>query len=218
MTTSSSSSAAEAFPEINALLEHNKQWAKGVAEKDPKFFPKSTKGQAPEFLWIGCADSRVPESVIMSCNPGEVFVHRNIANQYQLEDDSANSLLDYGVMTVGVKHVMVVGHSACGGCIAAYHAPAPTPAEPPHNALTRFLDPLVKLRHSLPEGSSVDDLIEANVKLSVANLAKSEIMKSAWAQAKAGEKKEVFIHGWVYDLGTGTLRDLGISQGPNGPL
>lgn len=74
--------------------------------------------------------------------------------------------------------VMVVGHSACGGCIAAYHAPAPTPAEPPHNALTRFLDPLVKLRHSLPEGSSVDDLIEANVKLSVANLAKSEVSES----------------------------------------
>lgn len=206
------------FPEINGLLENNQKWAKGVCDSEPEFFPRQTKGQAPGFLWIGCADSRVPESVVMNCKPGEVFVHRNIANQFQLEDDSANSLLDYGVMTVGVKHVMVVGHSACGGCIAAYHAPAPNPSEPPHNSLTRFLDPLVKLRHGLPEGSSVDDLIEANVKLGVENLAKSDIMKAAWAEAKEGKRKEVFIHGWVFDLATGLLRDLGVSRGPNGPV
>lgn len=203
------------FPEIQALFDANKTWSEGVAEKEPSFFPTTVKGQAPTYLWIGCADSRVPESVIMGRKPGEVFVHRNIANQFQLDDDSANSLLDYAVMTVGVTHVIIAGHTACGGCIAAYHAPPPSPAAPPHNSLTRFLDPIVNLRHNLPEGASVDDLIEQNVRLGVSNLVKSPIMQQIWALNKSGEKpNKVYVHGWVYDLGTGRLKDLGITHGP----
>lgn len=202
------------FPELEAVIGQNKSWAKKTCDDEPEFFNTLAKGQKPGILWIGCADSRVPESVVMGCKPGEVFVHRNIANQYQPDDDSANSLLDYGVMTVGVKHVIITGHTGCGGCIAAYNAPDPSKVAPPHNALTRFLDPIVHLKHSMPKGSTVDDLIKENVRVGIENLAKSEIIQTAWKRAKAGQMKDVYIHGWVFNLATGHIEDLGISQGP----
>jgi len=199
------------FPELQALLESNRQWAEAVTEKEPEFLVNSAKGQKPKFLWFGCSDSRVPESVIMAQKPGEVFVHRNIANQFHPDDDSANAVLQFAVDTVGVTHVIVKGHSSCGGCVAAHGAPPPSARG--DTPLARFLTPLIELRHSMKE-CAVDELIEANVKRGVQNIADSAVMQAAWAKHAKGEMRPVYIHGWVYDLASGRLRDLDISQGP----
>ncbi|RSH88929.1 hypothetical protein EHS25_002591 [Saitozyma podzolica] len=199
------------FPEIQALFESNKLWAEKVKETDPELFPTQSKGQAPKILWIGCADSRVPESVIMARKPGEIFVMRNVANQFQAGDDSANALLEYAVGPVGVEHVIVAGHTGCGGCIAAHASPLPT--ETSSSPLMRFLDPVIRLRHSLGERADVDELIVANVKRNVQNVINSPAMKDAWARAAKGERPPVHIHGWLYNLSTGQLEDLDVSVG-----
>ncbi|WOO80668.1 Carbonic anhydrase 2 [Vanrija pseudolonga] len=196
-----------AHPELSPYLSGNAQWAGQTNAADPTFLPQLATGQAPTVLWIGCADSRVPESVIMQRKPGDVFVHRNIANQFQSEDDSANAVLNYGVLHLGATHVAIVGHTACGGCNAAYAAPKEGAA--PGNSLGRFLAPLVKLRHSLPAGATADDLIKANVREGVKNAVASDTIQTAWAQGK-----QVYVHGWLYDLKTGLIQDLHYSQGP----
>ncbi|KAL7421983.1 hypothetical protein Q5752_003755 [Cryptotrichosporon argae] len=208
----SANAPAPAFPDLHAFLETNRQWAANTKEVQPDLLPRLAKAQTPSVLWLGCADSRVPESVIMARQPGDVFVH--VTSQFQLEDDSANAVLNYGVGTVGVTHVVVVGHTACGGCVAAYDMAVPD-ASAPSSHLSRFLTPLIKLRHSLPEGATTDDLIRENVKLSVENIAKSETMQEIWAKAKRGEHKAVYVHGWVFDIASGLLNDLEVSKGPN---
>ncbi|KAL1411624.1 hypothetical protein Q8F55_002588 [Vanrija albida] len=192
--------AMSLHPELSPYLSGNAQWATSTNAADPTFLPQLATGQAPTVLWIGCADSRVPESVIMQRKPGDVFVH------FQSEDDSANAVLNYGVLHLGATHVAIVGHTACGGCNAAFAAPKEGAA---HNSLGRFLAPLVKLRHSLPAGATADDLVRANVREGVKNAVASETIQQAWAQGK-----QVFVHGWLYDLKTGLIQDLQYSQGP----
>lgn len=204
------SSRVAEFPYLQELMECNRKWAeKGELVE---VFETGKKGQWPKTLWIGCADSRVPESVILGQQPGQIFVHRNIANQFQPEDDSANALLDYGVLTVGVEHVIVCGHTGCGGCVAAHGSPLLKGV--PGDHLTRFLAPLINLRHSLGESASVDDLIVANVKEAVKAVAATEVMQKSYKLAKDGSGKKVHIHGWVYDVGTGRIRDLGVTVSP----
>ncbi|OBZ74408.1 Carbonic anhydrase 2 [Grifola frondosa] len=186
------------------LLANNDQWAEDVQRAEPGFFQQCAKGQAPKVLWIGCADSRVPESVLTACKPGEIFVHRNIANQFHPSDDSALAVLTYAVDHVGVSHVIVVGHTNCGGA-AACHAAANDPAAAaPDGPLGRWLGPLT----DLAKGRDLTELVEANVRAQVANLANAETLKSAWERGK-----DVQVHGWVYEIETGRLRDLGISVG-----
>ncbi|KAK8864604.1 hypothetical protein IAR55_001854 [Kwoniella newhampshirensis] len=209
--------AAQKFKEIRAVLEGNRWWARKVSEDDDSFYSEQVKGQAPNFLWIGCADSRVPEVTIMARKPGEVFVQRNVANQFKPEDDSSQALLDYAVMNVGVTHVMVVGHTGCGGCIAAFDQPAPKShdhTEPTTTPLVRYLDPIIRLKHSLPAGSDVNDLIRENVKMSVRNVIASPTIQGAWAKARKGEFRNVYVHGWLYDLSTGYIIDLNVTEGP----
>ncbi|GFZ46790.1 hypothetical protein JCM24511_04010 [Saitozyma sp. JCM 24511] len=177
------------FPEIQALFESNKLWAEKVKETDPELFPTQSKGQAPKILWIGCADSRVPESVIMARKPGEIFV----------------------MPPLTPRPVIVAGHTGCGGCIAAHASPLPT--ETSSSPLMRFLDPVIRLRHSLGEKADVDELIVANVKRNVQNVIDSPAMKDAWARAAKGERPPVHIHGWLYNLSTGQLEDLDVSVG-----
>ncbi|KAK4688511.1 carbonic anhydrase, partial [Tremellales sp. Uapishka_1] len=177
------------FPVLQPYLSSNAQWAEHVAKGDPSFFSTSAKGQAPPILWIGCADSRVPESVVLARKPGEVFVHiRAPSSSFSVTLTSANAVLSYAVMQLGVTHIVVVGHTSCGGCLAAWSSQPPTassthtqpdescatPASESSTPLSRFLDPLVRLRHALPEESSFDDLIEENVKMSVKNAIKSD--------------------------------------------
>ncbi|KAF9644965.1 carbonic anhydrase [Thelephora ganbajun] len=197
------------------LLKANAEWARGVVEADPNFFKESAKKQSPKVLWIGCSDSRVPASVITGSKPGDIFVHRNIANQVHLSDDNALSVVDYAVGHLGVKHVVVVGHSNCGGAAACVKAAsAPPPDGPPNTPLLRWLEPLTNLARSLsvnllPSTEAISLLVTENVKQQVQNVIETETIKEAWARGE-----DVRIHGWVYDLSTGILSDLGITRGP----
>jgi carbonic anhydrase len=206
-------SVPNAHVPVLRLLSANSQWSADVQQSLPDFFENCAKGQSPKVLWIGCADSRVPESVITAAKPGDIFVHRNIANQFHPEDDSALSVLAYAVDFLGVEHVVVVGHTECGGAAACYNAAKAGDLSPPTTPLARWLLPLIKLTSTLDVSDK--DLTEAlpiivteNVKKQVENISQTVTMKNAWA-----EKKNVWVHGLVYEIGTGRLRDLDVSRG-----
>ncbi|KAG2119407.1 carbonic anhydrase [Suillus clintonianus] len=165
--------------------------------------------QKPKVLWIGCSDSRVPASVVTASMPGTIFAHTNIANQFHIFDDNAHSVLGYAVKEVGVEHVVLVGHSVCGGAKAAIAAAA-HPDLPSPDPLTRWLTPLTQLVRTLDlselsESEAVDKVVEANIVKQVDNICKSEPIVTAWANPGA---KKVSVHGWVYDLATGRIREL----------
>ncbi|KAJ7724439.1 carbonic anhydrase [Mycena maculata] len=217
-------------PALFRFFALNAEWAKRVESQEPGFFAETTKGQFPQVLWIGCSDSRVPESVVTAVRPGEIFVHRNIANQVQLDDNSLQSVLTYAIDHVGVEHVVVVGHTECGGaaaCFGAACSPSFSPAaktcviDPslgPDAALNVFLTPLTKLVGSLklssvPLAEALPIIVEENVKVQVETLSKAQPIVNAWAN-KSKQGKDVWVHGWVYDLAKGELRDLDISRGP----
>ncbi|KAF9053899.1 carbonic anhydrase [Hymenopellis radicata] len=214
-------------PIITDILASNAQWAADVDEAEPEFFTQLAKGQQPPVLWIGCSDSRVPESVITGSRPGTLFVLRNIANQFHLDDDSALSALTYAIDHLGCEHVVVVGHTECGGCSACfaacpgYVAGVPTVTVPglsSDDPINRWLDPVTALAASLhlssaPKEEALPILVEENVKLQVDNVCMAPAIVNAWAN-KSAKGKDIFVHGWVFDLGTGKLNDLGISRGP----
>ncbi|KLT38473.1 carbonic anhydrase [Cutaneotrichosporon oleaginosum] len=198
------------FPALVPFIDGNKAWVAATTAATPELLPKLAEGQAPPVLWFGCADSRIPETSICGAKPGDIFVHRNVANQFHGDDVSANAVLNYAVLHLGVTHVVVVGHTACGGCKAAFGSAAPAADAPvPEHPLLAWLDPLIKLRHSLPEGATLDDLMRENVRAGVKSLAASSTMTEAWSLGK-----QVYIHGWVYDLASGLLSDLDMSLGP----
>jgi len=192
---------------LKNLLQSNAKWAQAVTEADSNFFPQSAgKPQTPQVLWIGCSDSRVPESVITASKPGDLFVHRNIANQVRYDDDSVLSVVAYAVDYLKVKHVIVVGHSNCGGALACVRA-ACAPHEPATNPLLRWLEPLTDLARSLEvdsmeEAEALPLLVKENVRQQVVHLAEMETIKNAL------ERGDVQIHGWLYDLSSGKLSDL----------
>ncbi|KAI6142950.1 carbonic anhydrase, partial [Pisolithus tinctorius] len=214
-------------PLLASLLSANVQWAERTNDAHPDFFSQCAKGQSPKVLWIGCADSRVPESVVTNAKPGDIFVHRNIANQFHLHDDSALSVLTYAVNVVGVEHVIIVGHTHCGGaaaCLEAAQAQASNspPTVSPDTPLGRWLAPLINLvttldLETLPAEAHLEAIVEANVKRQVENVCATDVIKHTWAAAMGGEgkeKKQVWVHGWVYDVASGRLKDLGVSRGP----
>ncbi|KAJ3725769.1 carbonic anhydrase [Lentinula raphanica] len=214
-------------PAIAQLLSTNAQWAKDVERLEPGFFKESAKGQAPHTLWIGCSDSRVPESVVTGAKPGDIFVNRNVGNQVSLDDDNMLAVLTYAVEHLGVEHVVVCGHTECGAAAACFGAcssfvPGQTPTIPAHPVdapLNRWLAPLTTLAASLeissaPPSEALPLLVQENVKTQVDNLCRTEVIANAWANGKSPKGKEVWVHGWVYDVSTGTIRDLGISRGP----
>lgn len=206
---------------LSRLLSANAQWAVDVEGRHPGFFKQLARGQSPEVLWIGCADSRVPESLVSACRPGELFVHRNIANQFHLNDDSAQSVLSYAVDVLGVKHIVIVGHTQCGGaaaCLQSVQSPSSTPT--PDTPLNRWLTPLTSLAASvqsrLPTPSASEALtmlVEENVKAQVQNLCKAAPVTAAWA-AHEKEGRSLWVHGWVFEIENGRLRDLEVSKGP----
>ncbi|KAG6814542.1 hypothetical protein H0H92_000069 [Tricholoma furcatifolium] len=216
---------------LTALLSANAQWAAAVNAGEPNFFEHSAQNpQTPHTLWIGCADSRVPESVITAARPGDIFVHRNIANQFPVGDINSSAVLDYAVNHLGVQHVVVVGHTECGGaaaCLGAVQRPTfpeegpllTLPSLPYEDPLNQWLEPLTTLVGSLnlstkPKSEALPIVVEENVKLQVENLSKTSTITNAWASSDA-KKRNVYVHGWVYDLSTGLLRDLNISRGPS---
>ncbi|VDB95368.1 unnamed protein product [Peniophora sp. CBMAI 1063] len=204
-------------PTIAKLIDKNSNWARAVGASEPRLFREMAKGQAPKVLWIGCSDSRVPESIITAAKPGDIFVHRNIANQFRLDDDSALSVLTYAIDTLGVEHVVVVGHTQCGGAAACYEAAKHAqPAAPPQSPLGRWLGPLtdmatkLNLAHADPE-HALPVLVEANVRKQVENLCKAAPLRKVWDAESA---RRVWVHGLLFEVESGTLKDLGVSYGP----
>ena len=190
-----------------SLLDNNKVWVSKNLEKDPEFFNRLANGQQPPLLWIGCSDSRVPANEIIGAQPGEVFVHRNIANMVIHTDISMLSVLDYAVNVLNVKHIIVCGHYGCGGVQAAMG-----------NKNIGLIDNWIRhikdvYRHHATELNSIDGekdrfnrFVELNVVEQVFDLAKTSIVQGTWKK-----KKELHIHGWVYDINDGIIKDLDVT-------
>ncbi|MCQ8130209.1 carbonate dehydratase [Methylomonas rivi] len=187
------------------LLLENKAWSQEVSAKDPDFFTNLAKEQKPEFLWIGCADSRVPADTIVNAQPGEIFVHRNIANQVIMTDFNCLSVLQYAISVLKVKHVIVCGHYGCGGVKAALQ-PQKSDLVIANKWLMHIKD-VYRLHEeeleSINPEKKVERLIELNIIEQVYRLAHTSIIQSAW---KHGHKPT--LHGWVYGLHDGLISEL----------
>ena len=190
------------------LLARNKAWAARKLAQDPEFFSRLRHQQAPRWLWVGCSDSRVPANEIVDLEPGELFVHRNVANVVVHTDLNCLSVLQYAVEVLRVKHVMVVGHYGCGGVLSALRNDRLGLID---NWLRHVQD--VRLKH-LPmmeaiasHASQADRLCELNVIEQVRNVARTTLVGDAWRRGQP-----LVLHGWVYDLADGHLRDLEVSM------
>ena len=191
----------------NKLLENNKSWVKKNIEKDPDYFTKLSNGQTPEYLWIGCSDSRVPANQITGTSPGEIFVHRNIANIVVHSDMNMLSVLSYAVEVLKVKHIIVCGHYGCGGVMAAMENQQFGLID---NWLRHIKD-VYRFHHK--ELDAIEDktqrarrFVEVNVIEQVHDLGKTSIVQNAWKN-----KQPLHIHGWVYDIHDGIIKDLEVT-------
>ncbi len=199
---------------LDKLFEKNRVWSQRMLNRDSEFFTRLLKQQAPEYLWIGCADSRVPANEIVDLLPGELFVHRNVANVVVHTDLNCLSVLQYAVDVLGVRHVMVVGHYGCGGVRAALTKRKVGLSD---NWLRHVQDVAKKHDGCLQTLVNLDDrhdrLCELNVIEQVLNVAETTIVQDAWARGQ-----ELTVHGWCYSLADGLVRDMGMSSGSNEAL
>lgn len=187
------------------LLQENKQWATGKLAVDPEYFNRLSHLQTPEFLWIGCSDSRVPANEITGTQPGEIFVHRNVANLVVNTDVNLLSVLDFAVNHLKVKHVIICGHYGCGGIKASL---SKTDFKPVLNMWLRNIKDVYRIhRDELDKINNKDEkenrLTELNVQEQVFNLAKTSIIQKAW---KAEQRPD--LHGWVYGLKDGIIKPV----------
>ncbi|RUO40550.1 carbonate dehydratase [Aliidiomarina taiwanensis] len=194
------------MPLIKDLLANNVQWAKSIKDEDPTFFERLAKQQNPEYLWIGCADSRVPANEIVGMDPGELFVHRNVANQVIQTDFNCLAVVEYAVTQLKVKHILIVGHYGCGGVAAAMESKR-------HGLVDHWLHPIKDIYRThkqaldeLPAPQQLDRMCELNVIEQVHNLSQNQIIQGAWAKGQ-----QLAIHGWVYSLKNGIARDLDVT-------
>ena len=193
--------------DLKRLLDQNKAWAESITASDPEFFPTLAKQQSPTFLWIGCSDSRVPATQLVGMMPGEMFVHRNVANVVVHTDFNCLSVIQFAVDVLKVEHIIVCGHHGCGGVKAAMD-----------NAHFGLIDNWLRhvqdvihgheavLAKIEDETKRLDRLCELNVIEQVLNVGRTTIVQSAWERGQ-----ELVVHGWIYDLEDGLLRDLGVS-------
>ena len=192
----------------NSLLSGNRDWVDRQIKDDPDYFAKLSQGQSPEVLWIGCSDSRVPANQITNTKPGEVFVHRNIANVCVHSDMNMLSVLDYAVNVLKVKHVIVAGHYGCGGVAAALSNKQFGLID---NWLRHIKDVYRLHSHELDRITDkelrVNRLVELNVVEQAYNLCKTTIIQNAWK-----ERSDLEVHGWVIDIRTGLVKDLKVSS------
>ena len=191
----------------NDLLKGNKAWVARMEKEDPHFFEGLAKGQNPPVLWIGCADSRVPANEITGTKPGSIFVHRNIANMVVHSDMNMLSVLDYAVNVLKVKHVIVCGHYGCGGVLAAMGNKQFGLID---NWLRHIKDVYRLHEKELDAIADPTDrarrFVEVNVMEQVADLCKTTIVQNAWKK-----KQPLAVHGWVYDINDGLLKDLQVN-------
>ena len=193
--------------DIQTLFEANRAWAAATEAREPGFFTRLARQQSPKYMWIGCADSRVPANEITGLDPGEVFVHRNVANVVVHSDLNALSTIQFAVEHLKVQHIMVVGHYGCAGVRAAMRGIRVGLAD---NWLRHVQD--VRLRHRkrldhLPPDEQEDILCEMNVIEQVGNVALSTVIQDAWAR-----DQPLSVHGWVYGLRDGLLKDLRVTM------
>jgi carbonic anhydrase len=192
---------------LSHLFNSNREWAKRIELDKPGFFNKLSHQQTPKYLWIGCSDSRVPANEIIGLDPGEVFVHRNIANVVVHSDLNALSVIQFAVDHLKVEHIMVVGHYGCGGVLAALRG---TRLGLVDNWLRHVQDVKLRHRHRLMHLCTNDQestLVEMNVVEQVGNVALTNVMQDAWVRGQ-----NVSIHGWVYGLKDGLIKDLGVTM------
>ena len=192
---------------LQHLFDNNRAWAERMEREQPGFFSHLASQQNPRYLWIGCSDSRVPANQITGLEPGEVFVHRNVANVVVHSDLNALSVIQYAVDFLKVEHILVVGHYGCGGVLATLRGARVGLAD---NWLRHVHD--VKMRHRkridhLPVREQEDVLCEMNVIEQVGNVALTNVLQDAWARGQS-----VSVHGWCYGLKDGLAKDLGVSM------
>ena len=192
--------------ELQELLDSNKQWAANAVSREPDFFTRLLKQQTPQYLWIGCADSRVPANELVNLLPGDLFVHRNVANVVVHSDLNCLSVMQFAVDELKVKHVIVVGHSGCGGVKAAL-------LDMRVGLVDNWLRHVQDVRNdhqewlaTLDESQRVNALCELNVLEQARNACQTTVVQDAWARGQ-----EVVVHGWVYGLHNGLLEDLAIT-------
>jgi carbonic anhydrase len=194
---------------IEKLFDNNRDWARRMTQANRRFFTDLARQQKPKYLWIGCADSRVPANEIVGLLPGEIFVHRNVANLVIHTDINCLSVLQYAVEILEVEHIIVCGHYGCGGIEAAVE-------DQRHGLIDNWLRHVrdVYQRHALELDREIDRktllnrLCELNIKEQVLNVANTTTLQDAW-----GRSQGIAVHGWVYDIRDGLLRDLGVSVG-----
>ena len=189
---------------LKQLFDNNKFWSERVREKDPEFFLRLSRQQSPSYLWIGCSDSRVPANQIVDLLPGEMFVHRNVANLVQHWDVNCMSVLQFAVDVLKVQHVIVCGHYGCGGIRAVERGER-------LGLVDDWLAPIRRIRNEheerlaeiRSEGLRVDRLCELNVIEQARSVCRTEIVRAAW-----GRNQELAVHAWIYGINDGLLRDL----------
>jgi carbonic anhydrase len=192
---------------LNTLLENNRLWAEKINAQDPGFFAKLSRQQSPNYLWIGCSDSRVPANEIVDLLPGELFVHRNVANVVVHTDLNCLSVMQYAVEVLQVEHIIVCGHYGCGGVQAALR-------NSKHGLIDNWLRHVqdVMNKHEAllsdiqDEGQRLQKLCELNVVEQVLNVSQTTIVQGAWERGQS-----LAVHGWIYSISDGLLRELGIS-------
>jgi len=192
---------------LDHLKDKNRRWAARKIAADADYFRRLARQQAPEYLWIGCADSRVPANEIVDLDPGELFVHRNVANLAPPQDANYLSVLQFAVDVIRVKHILVVGHYGCGGVSAAVDGER-------RGLVDHWLHPIRELRRehrreldAIPEGRArLDRLCELNVIRQVRNVASDVFVQEAWARGQT-----LSVHGWVYALADGLVKDLNVT-------
>lgn len=190
--------------EIAGLFENNRRWAASMERDDPGFFGRLAAQQQPKFLWIGCSDSRVPANQITGLAPGEVFVHRNVANVVSATDLNCMSVVDFAIRQLKVRHVIICGHYGCAGVKAASEEGSIGVTDSWLSGIRELWDEhQADLVHLAPEDQQAK-LCELNVREQVRVLSRTTVLRQAWKRGQA-----VDIHGWVYGIGDGLLRDLG---------
>lgn len=190
--------------ELKSLFENNKKWVEEKTSQDPDFFRNLAQGQAPSYLWIGCSDSRVPANEIVGLPPGELFVHRNVANLFPHTDFNCLSVLEFAVRILKVKHIIVCGHYGCGGVQAAMED---HPLGLIDNWLRHIRDVNARYKEDLEMIQDISarrrKLVELNVFEQALNVCRTTIVQDAWREGQT-----LHVHGWVYDLESGGLKDL----------
>nr|CDI51144.1 related to carbonic anhydrase [Melanopsichium pennsylvanicum 4] len=214
--------------QVTDLLSKNKAWSANFTSTKPELAAQLAETQTPKILWIGCADSRVPESVVCDANPGEIFVTRNIANQFRLDDDNALSVLTFAVQALGIEHVVVVGHTSCGGVNAAIAGASAPPSEEAlqSSALLRHLVPLTQVAKKVvdanpgaEEAELAQKVIYESVKLQVQNIVSTNIIQDNWkgitSPLSGTVMNKVQVHGLCYDIAKAQLIDLELTRSAN---